>query len=172
MFWRVFFLMFYLLSKWMQWVQKNLWFLQDVLYLTAAWLLRAWSFYFTMKENKSCRTAVKNPREENEILPGITMMRIKVAIILPQILPIDIVIHDYSKTMNRFHDALLHFSSIAIEWVSDHLKEEFSEFWIAATENRTTTAINSVDSDMATGRNSLIASMLSMLHLVATLLRK
>lgn len=58
-------------------MQKNLWFLQDVLYLTAAWLLRARSFYFTMKENKSWRTAVKHPREEDEIPPGITMMRLK-----------------------------------------------------------------------------------------------
>lgn len=32
-----------------------------------------------------------------------------------------------------FHDALLQFSSIVLEWVSDHLKEEFATFWMAAT---------------------------------------
>ena len=36
--------------------------------------------------------------------------------------------------MNRFHDALLQFSSIVMEWVSDHLKEEFSKFLMAVTE--------------------------------------
>lgn len=49
-------------------------------------------------------------------------------------------VQGYPKRRNWFQDPLLQFSSIVMEWVNDHSKEEFTKFWMAATGNQITAA--------------------------------